>query len=49
MRRISTVEFLRNFDLHGDTAVKEPIILTKSGRDRLMLISFERYKTLQRL
>jgi PHD/YefM family antitoxin component YafN of YafNO toxin-antitoxin module len=48
MKRVSTLELLRNFGVHGDTALTEPVILTKNGRDRLMLISIERYEMLQR-
>jgi PHD/YefM family antitoxin component YafN of YafNO toxin-antitoxin module len=47
MKRGSTLDLLRNFGTHGDAALVEPIILTKSGRDRLVLISIERYDALQ--
>jgi len=47
-KRISTVELLRNFGRQGDAALAEPIILTKSGRDRLVLISIEQYEVLRK-
>ena len=47
MKRISTVELLRNFGAFSDVALAEPIILTKNGRDRLVLISLEQYSALQ--
>ena len=47
MRRISTVEFIRNFGSHSDAALTEPVIITKNGRDRLALISIEQYNLLQ--
>ncbi|MFZ2067309.1 MAG: type II toxin-antitoxin system prevent-host-death family antitoxin [Xanthobacteraceae bacterium] len=47
MKRVSTVELIRNFGAHSDTALATPIIVTKNGRDRLVLISIEQYDMLQ--
>lgn len=43
MNRVSTVEFIRNFGLHSDSALSAPIVITKSDRDRLVLMSIEQY------
>lgn len=47
MKRVSTVELIRNFGAHSDAALATPIIVTKNGRDRLVLISIEQYDILQ--
>jgi len=47
MKRISTVELLRSFGAYSDAALMEPIVLTKNGRDRLVLISVKQYEMLQ--
>lgn len=47
MKRVSTVELIRNFGAHSDAALSTPIIVTKNGRDRLVLISIEQYDMLQ--
>jgi prevent-host-death family protein len=44
--RVSSAEFIRNFGSFSDTALSEPIIITKNGRDRLVLISVDEYKHL---
>ena len=43
MKRVSTVDLIRNFSAHGDAALAGPVIITKNGRDRLVLISIEQY------
>jgi len=47
-KRLTTGELIRNFGSHSDTALAEPIVITKNGRDRLVLISIEQYNALQR-
>ncbi len=47
MKRVSTVELIRNFGTHSDAALSTPIIVTKNGRDRLVLLSIEQYDMLQ--
>jgi PHD/YefM family antitoxin component YafN of YafNO toxin-antitoxin module len=47
-KRVSTVELLRNnFGAYSDAALAEPIVVTKNGRDRLIMMSVERYSVLQ--
>lgn len=47
MKRVSTVELIRNFGAHSDAALATPVIVTKNGRDRLVLISIEQFDMLQ--
>ena len=44
--RVSSAEFIRNFGSYSDSALSEPIVITKNGRDRLVLISIDEYKHL---
>ena len=46
MQRVSSAEFVRKFSAYCDEALAEPIVLTRNGRDRLLIISVERYKQL---
>ena len=46
MKRVSTVELIRNFGAHSDDALSTPVVVTKNGRDRLVLISIEQYEML---
>ena len=46
-KRLTTAELIRNFGSHSDAALAEPIIITKNGRDRLVLISIEQYNLLR--
>jgi hypothetical protein len=48
MRRISTLDLLRHFGVHCDEAMSKPVIVTKTGRDRLVLISIEQYQKMRR-
>jgi len=41
--RVSVKELLRNFSLLSDKALNEPVIITKNGRDRLVLLSVDEY------
>ena len=45
--RVSVKELLRNFSLFSDRALNEPVIITKNGRDRLVLVSYEEYGLLR--
>lgn len=47
-KRFSSKEFLRNFGSLADLALREPIVITKSGRDRLVLLSIEAFDELVR-
>ena len=43
MRRISSADLVRNFSVHSDAALSEPLVITRNGRDRLVLMSTEHY------
>jgi len=47
MKRLSTAELVRNFGSYSDTALAEPIVITKNGRDRLVLVSIDQFNALQ--
>ena len=47
MKRVSTVELIRNFGVYSDDALSTPIVVTKNGRDRLVIISIEQYDMLK--
>lgn len=46
MRRVSSAEFVRSFSAISDAALNEPVILTRNGRDRLVLLGVEAYQRL---
>lgn len=45
--RVSVKDLLRNFSLFSDKALNEPVVITKNGRDRLVLLSYEEYGVLR--
>jgi prevent-host-death family protein len=45
--RVSVKELLRNFSRLSDKALSEPVIITKNGRDRLVLVSIDEYSMLK--
>jgi prevent-host-death family protein len=45
---VSGVEFQRNLGLYQDRALVEPVMITRNGRERVVLISAEEYKRLKR-
>ncbi len=45
--RISSAQIIRNFGKYSDLALSEPIIVTKNGRDRLVLIGVDEYNYLR--
>jgi prevent-host-death family protein len=45
---VSSGEFHRNFGLYQDRALLEPVMITRNGRERVVLISVEEYKRLKR-
>jgi prevent-host-death family protein len=45
--RVSVKELLRNFSLLSDKALHEPLIITKNGRDRLVLVSIDEYNLMR--
>jgi len=46
--KVSTAEFIKNYGSLADTALREPVTITKNGRDRLVMISVEEYARLKR-
>ncbi|HYC65361.1 MAG TPA: type II toxin-antitoxin system prevent-host-death family antitoxin [Reyranellaceae bacterium] len=46
--RVTASEFHRAFGALSDRALKEPISITKQGRDHLVLMSAEEYARLKR-
>jgi PHD/YefM family antitoxin component YafN of YafNO toxin-antitoxin module len=48
MLTVSAVEFQRNFGRYQDEALKQPVSITRDGRDRLVVLSAEEYQRLKR-
>lgn len=46
MRRVTSAEFVRRFSAFCDEALSEPVVLTRNGRDRLVIASIEQYRHL---
>ena len=44
--RISAAEFVRQFGRRCDDALAEPVIITRNGHDRLVLMSVAMYREL---
>jgi len=47
--RVSSGDFIRKFGTYTDSALSEPIIITKNGRERLVLLSIDEFNTLLHL
>jgi prevent-host-death family protein len=45
---VSAVEFQRKLSLYQDRALVEPVIVTRNGRERVVLISTTEYRRLKR-
>jgi hypothetical protein len=45
--RVSTADFIKNYGALADTALAEPVTITKNGRDRLVVISAAEYARLK--
>ena len=45
--RISSADFLENYEALLDKALSEPITITRDGRDRLVVLSVEEYDRLK--
>jgi prevent-host-death family protein len=48
MMTVSAAEFQRNFGRYQDEALKQPVSITRNGRDRLVVLSVEEYQRLKR-
>ena len=46
--KISTADFIKNYGTLADKALTEPVIITKNGRDRLVILSADEYARLKR-
>ena len=46
--KVSTAEFIKNYGTLADQALREPVTVTKHGRDRLAVLSAEEYARLKR-
>ena len=46
--RVSTADFIKNYGTLADKALAEPVTITKNGRDRLVLLSFDEFQRLMR-
>jgi PHD/YefM family antitoxin component YafN of YafNO toxin-antitoxin module len=44
--RISSAEFIRKFSLLCDEALTQPLIISRHGRDRLVIMSLGKYREL---
>ena len=43
MRRVTTAELIRSFGTYSDFALSEPVVITKNGRERLVLLNVDEY------
>ncbi len=46
--KVTTADFIKNYGTLADTALSEPVTITKHGRDRLVLVSADEYARLKR-
>jgi PHD/YefM family antitoxin component YafN of YafNO toxin-antitoxin module len=46
--KVSTAEFIENYAALADKALTEPVVITKNGRDRLVMLSADEYARLKR-
>jgi prevent-host-death family protein len=45
---ISSVELQRNFGMYQDKAMTEPVVVTRNGHERIVLLSAEEFRRLKR-
>ena len=46
MKRVTSSEVARNFSQLSDQALSEPMVVTKNGRDRLVMLGVDEYNFL---
>lgn len=46
MRRVSSADFVRRFSALCDEALSDPVVMTRNGRDRLLVVSLDHYRHL---
>ena len=44
--RVTTADLIRNFGKYSDCALRDPIVITRKGRDRLVLMSVDEFNFL---
>ena len=48
MLTVSATEFQKNFAKYQDAALVQPVTVTQNGRERLVILSAETYRQMQR-
>lgn len=48
MVKVSSAELQKNFGRYQDVALTQPVVVTRNGRDRTVIISAEEYHRLKR-
>jgi prevent-host-death family protein len=48
MVRVTSTEFQKEVGRYADVALVEPVVVTRNGRDRTVLISADEYRRLKR-
>ena len=48
MLTVSAAEFQRHFGRYQDEALKQPLSISRNGRDRLVVLAVEEYQRLKR-
>jgi prevent-host-death family protein len=48
MITVSAAEFQRYFGRYQDEALTQPVVITRNGRERLVMISVDEYRRLKR-
>ena len=48
MRRVSSTAFQKKVGLYQDLALREPLTVTRNGRDKIVVLSAEEYGRLKR-
>ena len=48
MLTVSAAEFQRNFGRYQDEALKQPVSVTRDGREQLIVLAIEEYQRLKR-
>lgn len=46
MKRVTSAEAARNFSRFSDLALNEPVVVTKNGRDRMVMLGIDEYNFL---
>ncbi len=47
MVKVSSMEFQRSFGRYQDIALTEPVVITRNGRERVVMISVDEYDRLK--